>query len=472
MKTLRGELTLRLMIVGALLLGAAGFALHWQVKRALGAEFDAGLRATLQSLMTLTEQQHDGKIEIELAPENAPQFQQEHGADVFLLRAADGREIQRSRSLGVVALPLVAGAPERPEYYEAKLGNGRTLRLAGVRFSPGLEDDQRISDAKLVLNVGRDRAPMDRSLAMLRAALFIIGASALAVLAIAITWGVNSGLAPVRRLRDEVCAVDAGKLRTRFDVAPLPAELQPVAASLNELLARLESAFARERRFTGTAAHELRTPLAELRVLAEVNLKTPATAAEQAESWRDALATTQRMERLAVQLLALTRAENAGGVAQRMPVDVATAVREAWKQHEARAQSRGIALELSLPKDLGIQSDPTLLAVVLGNLCGNSAEHAPQGSRVCISVAAEPGAVLVLFRNRADGLTIADMPHLFERFWRKDSARADAQHHGLGLALASEFAVLIGGELGARLWPVASEPKAQEIEVTLKLPCS
>ena len=472
MKTLRGQLTLRLMIVGALLLGAAGFALHWQVKRALGAEFDTGLHGLLQAVTTLTEQMPGGKIEIDVAHENAPQFQRERGGDVFILRAEDGREIQRSLSLGAAALPTVTGSPGLPEFADVRLPDGRVLRLAGVHFFPAIEDEERLSDTKVALVVGRDRTAMDRSLAMLRAALFIIGASALAVLAIAIAWGVNSGLAPVRRLRDEVCAVDAGKLRTRFDVAPLPAELQPVAASLNELLARLESAFDRERRFTGTAAHELRTPLAELRVLAEVNLKTPATAAEQAESWRDALATTQRMERLAVQLLALTRGEDTGGVAQRMPVDVASAVREAWKQHEARAQSRGIALEMSLPKDLSIQSDPTLLAVVLGNLCGNSAEHAPQGSRVRISVGAEPGAVLVLFRNRADGLTAADMQHLFERFWRKDAARSDAQHHGLGLALAQEFAVLLGGTLGARLWPAASDSKVQEIEFTLRLPCA
>ena len=273
MSTLRGQLTLRLVIVGALLLGAAGFALHWQVKRALGAEFDNGLAATLQTLTILTEQQHDGKILIEVTGENARQFEDEHGADVFLLRAVKGVEIQRSISLGSMSLPFIAGPQGQPAFSESKLDDGRTLRLAGVSFFPLIEDEERPSVTKVTLVVGRDLAPMDRSLAMLRAALFIIGASALAVLAIAIAWGVNSGLAPVRRLRHEVCAVDEGKLRTRFDVVPLPAELQPVAASLNELLARLESAFDRERRFTGTAAHELRTPLAELRALAEVNLK-------------------------------------------------------------------------------------------------------------------------------------------------------------------------------------------------------
>ena len=472
MKTLRGQLTLRLVIVGALLLGAAGFALHWQVKRALGAEFDTGLRGILQTVATLTEQLPDGKIEIDVAHESAPQFQREHGGDVFLLRVEDGREIQRSQSLGDATLPSVAGSPGQPEFMDATLPDGRVLRLAGARFFPAIEDEERLSETKVALVVGRDRTAMERSLTMLRAALFITGASALAVLAAAVAWGVNSGLAPVRRLRDEVCAVDAGSLRTRFDVGPLPAELQPVAASLNELLARLESAFGRERRFTGTAAHELRTPLAELRALAEVNLKTPATEAEQAESWRDALASTQRMERLAAQLLELTRAEDAGAATHRVPVDLCTALGEAWKQHKAHAASRGVEAEMALPKSLMLQSDPALLGVVLGNICGNAAEHAMEGTRVRISVTAEADNVLVHFRNRAGEITAGDLPCLFERFWRKDAARTDARHHGLGLALAREFAVLIGGTLGARLWPAAADSTAQDIEFTLRLPCA
>ncbi len=472
MKTLRGQLTLRLVIAGALLLGAAGVALHWQGKRALGAEFDTGLRGILQTVATLTEELPGGKIEIDVAHESAPQFQRDAGGDVFLLRAEDGREIQRSRSLGDAALTSVGGSPGQPGFLDATLPDGRVLRLAGAHFFPAVEDEDRLSDTKVALVVGRDRAPMEHSLAMLRAALFIIGASALALLAVATAWGVNSGLAPVRRLRDEVGAVDAGNLSARFEAVALPAELQPVAANLNELLARLQAAFDRERRFTGMAAHELRTPIAELRTLAEVNLKTPATVAEQAESWRDVLTTTRRMELLAAQLLDLARTEDASAVVQRVSVDVAKAVAEAWKQHASHAASRGVAIENALPISLAVRSDPTLLRVVLGNICGNAAEHAPVGTRVRVSASAEKGGAFVRFRNRADGLAAEDMGHLFERFWRKDAARSDARHHGLGLALAREFAKLIGGELTARLCPATADSSAQEVEFTLRLPCA
>jgi len=244
----------------------------------------------------------------------------------------------------------------------------------------------------------------------------------------------------------------------------MPAELRPIALRLNELLARLEAAFSREQRFTATAAHELRTPLAELRALAEVNLTTPATEEERAESWRDALSTTQRMEALALRLLELTRCEDPARVIKHEPVALPQAVAEAWQPWAARAADRGLALDVALPSDLIARTDATLLGLVLGNICGNAAEHAPSGEQLRVTSARDNGAVMLFFRNRAGTLTAADMPHLFERFWRKDGARSGSgQHHGLGLALAAEFTTVLGGTLGARL-------DDGDVEFALRLP--
>lgn len=454
MKSLRAQLTLHLLAGGALLLGAAGAALHWQASRVLTAEFDASLRATAQSLATLTEQKADGMVELEFAGENMPQFDRAGGTEVFLLRTTDGREVERSRSLGDAALPLRAGSPETPEFFDATLPDGRAMRLAGLRFSPQTEEGKpalRSPRVEAVLTVGRDRAPLDHTLAGLRAALLIIGSGSLAGLAALVRWGVQTGLAPLERLGEEVAAVNAASLANRFHLDPLPAELRSIAARLNELLSRLEAAFARERRFTATAAHEFRTPLAELRALAEVNLTTPATEEERAESWRDALASTRRMETLGVRLLELTRAEDPARVLRREPVVLGDALAEAWRPWAARAAARGIALNVALPTSLNAQTDPALVGVILGNLFANAVDYAPAHSPLRVSATNCNGAVTLLFRNHAGELTEADLPHLFERFWRQDAARTDASHHGLGLAIAAEFAILLGGALTARL---------------------
>ena len=456
MKSLRARLILRLLLGGALLLGAAGAVLHWQMRRALTAEFDATLRATAQSLASLTEQK-EGKASLELTDENMPQFARADGSEVFLLRTADGREIKRSSSLGAATLPLRAGSPEMPDFFDTALPDGRALRCAGLLFQPKDEEEE---DGKTkrgqprveaVLVSGRDRAPLDRTLAALRASLLLTGAGALAVLAALVRWEVRAGLAPLDRFGESVAAVEAASLATRFPVEPLPAELRPIAARLNELLARLESAFARERRFTGTAAHELRTPLAELRALAEVNLTTPATDAERAESWRDALATTLRMESLALRLLDLARAENPASILHREPLSLAAALAAAWQPCAALAAERGLTLEVALPADLAIRTDPALLGMILGNLCANAAAHAPAGTPLRVAATRAADAFTLHFHNLAGDLIAADVPHLFERFWRKDAARTDARRHGLGLALAAEFAALLGGTLTARI---------------------
>ena len=455
MKSIRAQLTLRLLIGGALLLGAAGIALHWQVRVALTGEFDATLRATAQSLASLTEQKQ-GHASFEFAGENMPQFERANGPDIFLIRTSDGREIERSASLGTASLPLRAGSPEAPELFDTRMPDGRTFHCAGLRFTPQEEeDDERKkrppSQLQALLVIGRDRAPLDHTLAELRSRLLIVGTIALVVLAALVRWGVSNGLAPLARLGENVATVDAASLSTRFATELLPAELRPIATRLNELLSRLESAFARERRFTATAAHELRTPLAELRALAEVSLGTPATEAEQIEAWRDTLATTRRMESLALRLLDLSRAEDPTHALRFQSIQLVEALATAWQAWAGRAGERGIALVVHIPPALTVITDPTILGVILGNLCANAAEHGLAGKPLEVRASATTDFITLHFQNDSGDLSAKDLPHLFERFWRKDTARTDARHHGLGLALAVEFAILLGGSLSVRL---------------------
>ncbi len=187
-----------------------------------------------------------------------PQFERPNGSEVFHLRTTDGREIERSESLGTASLPLHVGSPEAPVIFDAGLPDGRAFRCAGLIFTPRDEEDDEGNHGKpniqALLVVGRDRAPLDHTLAALRTGLLAVGAGTLAVLAALVHWGVRGGLAPLARLGESVAAINAASLSTRFPAGDLPDELLPIATRLNELLARLESAFARERRFTATAA--------------------------------------------------------------------------------------------------------------------------------------------------------------------------------------------------------------------------
>ncbi len=475
MKSLRSQLMLRLLVGGALLLGCAGFFLQWQIRQGLTSEFDETLRATAQSLAAATEAKGDG-LKMEFADEQMPEFERSGGSAVFVLRDAFGKEMARSRSLGANQIPIIATIAEHPATFDVRFSDGRMMRCLRLCFVPERDEEhehegreasgyrhESTSGRAATVIVGRDRAPLDHRLAAIRASLLAVGSASLVALALLVQWGVRGAVAPIVRFSEAVDGVNAQSLETRFSEEVLPLELRPIAVRLNELLVRLESAFARERRFTATAAHELRTPLAELRSVAEGNIVLPPSEAESAQSWRDVLSATLRMESLSIALLDLARAENAAATIRKEPVVLESAVAAAWRQWTALAHERNLAFSVSIPAQLAVNTDSAFLGVILDNLSGNAAEHSPAGSPVVVSAARGCGMTLLSFRNRAGDLTDADLPHLFERFWRKDKARSDGRHHGLGLALAAEFASLLGGRLIARL-------EAEDVEFILALP--
>jgi signal transduction histidine kinase len=450
MKSLKAKLILRLLLGALLLLAVAGSVFHWRMKRALAAEFDGALRLTAQSLQVFIEEEKH-ELEMDSDVDDMQQFDRERGSAVFLLTQPDGKEIKRSKSLGDQTLPVKGGSWDDPAVFDAKLRDGRRLRCMGVFLEVEAHHDQRKTPKKsrALLVVGRDRTSMEKTLRGARDALLIAGAATLASLAGLVYWGVRKGLRPLDQLVGDLSRVDQESLATRFPVHPLPTELQPIALRLNELLERLESAFDREKRFTANVAHELRTPLAELRVLADMSVMIPATSAhEVAGRWEDVAAVTTRMESLALRLLELARSENPGKTIRLEPIRIASLLHSVWDRVSALAGAEEtITLQADLPADLEIHADPVLMDMILVNLMGNAAQHAIPHS--LFRIHAEGRAIH--FINRADGLEKEDVPRLFERFWKKDASRTDGNRHGLGLALAAEAAALMGGSLDARL---------------------
>lgn len=449
MKSLKLSLLIRLLVGGVVLLGVAGSVVHWRMKQALVGEFDAGLRLSAQSLAVLIEQGSHG-VKMESEADSIPQFQRERGDAVFVVFREDGSEIKRSHSLGQQTLPMRGGSWQQPVFFETRLQDHRKLRCIGVYLEARVEDDEPhpTPAQKVLLVVGRMRTSLDYHLEELRNALLAGGGIALVLLGALLLWSVCRGLRPLDRLVDEISGIEANSLSLRLPEEPLPAELRPIAQQLNASLARLEAVFAREKRFTADVSHELRTPLAELRALAEVNLMVPPqTAAERAENWEEVKDVSGRMESLALRLLELARLEDPSRSVQRGTVDVVALVDKVWKRHAALAGERAIACQCEIPEGLCWQSDPLLLDLIVTNLIGNAVQHADPESILRIT-ADDHG---MRFTNVAQGLRAEDVESFFERFWKKDAARSDGRRHGLGLALARETAVLLGGSLEASI---------------------
>jgi signal transduction histidine kinase len=447
MNTIRQQLTRKLLLAVGLLLGTGGAAVYVCARAALVAQFDATLLAKAQAITTLTEQK-GSKLEIEFSDEKMRGFDV-GGRDFFELWQADATPVERSRSLGDAQLPLRHGALDAPLFWSLTLPNGQPGRAVGLLFDPQNSDDESkdatASEAILVVAVAR--GDLDRTLFTLQVVLGSGGLLLLIATALVVPRVLRRELVPLQRLADEAARIDAASLSARFPTEGLPGELAPITARLNELLARLEDSFERERRFSADVAHEFRTPVAELRGLAELAIKLPDT--RTAKTDQEVLAVALHLEAILTQLLALARGERSGLPVQRERVALGPLVQAVCDKFHAKAATRKLAFHCQVPADAKADTDPVLLRSILTSLVDNAVEYTPAGGSVDVEAGTENGRLTLRVCNTVQNLEERDLPHLFERFWRKDAARTADGHTGLGLSLAQTFARALGCELTA-----------------------
>jgi heavy metal sensor kinase len=292
------------------------------------------------------------------------------------------------------------------------------------------------------------KAQTSESLRTLRARLLAISGATFAATVVGTWLLVWLGLAPLRRLSEAVSQVSEKDFRLPFKGRRLPAELRPIVERLTQTLRQLEAAFAREKQATADISHELRTPLAALLTTTEVALRKPRPAEEYRELLEDCRLSGQQMNQAVERLLALARLD--AGVATMRPerVDVAALARQCAAVVRPLAEARGLSLRVHGGDGAQLVADPDKLREVLTNLLHNAIEYnRPQGS-VDLSVARDDGRVRVEVRDTGIGIPPEVREHIFERFYRADTARGeDGMHAGLGLAIVKGYVDLMGGTI-------------------------
>lgn len=255
---------------------------------------------------------------------------------------------------------------------------------------------------------------------------------------------VRLGLGPLRQLAAQTGRLDADTLAQRLDGRAQPAELQPLIAQFNALLDRLATAYAQMEAFNADVAHELNTPLATLISGSELALRRAHSAAELQEVLGSNLEELDRLAHIVADMLFLSRAQRGSSARRTQVASLATLAAEVAEFHEAALQQA--ALSVRIAGDAAAAVDAGLLQRALSNLLGNATRHATPGSRVLLAIARQDGRTAITVENQGATIAPEHLPRLFDRFFRADPARSQAdQHHGLGLAIVAAIARMHGG---------------------------
>ena len=311
-----------------------------------------------------------------------------------------------------------------------------------VRFytAPIVENGRLVGIVQVAQSLGDAEDTLRRLLAAL-----LIGGLLLALLAALGSYFLAARvLAPIDQITRTARRISGEDLSRRLNLPATHDEVGRLAATFDEMLARLDAAFRCERQFTADASHELRTPLAAMQAILSVTRAQPRTAADYELALADLADEADRLRGLVEDLLRLARGETQP-IGARASVDLSTLLQDVTDSLRPLAEAKGLALTCDVPSGLSLTGDSDGLIRLFVNLLDNAVKYT------------ERGKIVVTARRVADGLdvTVADtgigipaehLPHVFDRFYRVDQGRAE-RGTGLGLAIALEIAHAHGGTL-------------------------
>jgi heavy metal sensor kinase len=269
-------------------------------------------------------------------------------------------------------------------------------------------------------------------------------------------WMSRRALAPVDLITNTSRLISAHNLSQRLVVPETGDELQRLSETLNDMMARLDTAFKKLDsaykkivRFTADASHELRTPVALIRTTTEVALQKNRAAGDYEEVLREVLAEAERTSVLLEDLMTLARADSGVATLQFVDLDLGTTVKESCSQGCTLAGPRNVVFDWQIPdQPLNVKGDPNALRRLFLILIDNALKYTPSGGRVSVGMHRVDGFGIVEVRDTGIGIAAEDLPSIFERFYRADKVRTrEMGGVGLGLSIAQWIADTHGANI-------------------------
>jgi len=275
------------------------------------------------------------------------------------------------------------------------------------------------------------------------------------------------GIRPVEEMAATARRITSTNLRERIRAEGYPLELASLAGTFNEMLERLEESFERISRFSADIAHDLRTPVNNIRGEAEVALVRARTVEEYRDVLESSLEEAVRLSELIGDLMFLARAESPLTGLHREDVNIGELLNTVRDYYEATAADAGISLVVNDETEpLNTELDRALMLRAVSNLVSNAIAHTPRGGTVTMGSANEDAAIRIAVSDTGAGIPAEALSRVFDRFFRVDPSRSKSSGGtGLGLAIVQSIVTLHGGKA-----EIASDPGAGT-SVTLSIPC-
>lgn len=355
----------------------------------------------------------------------------------FAMGAPEGNLLQVRDSEGrdVLSSPLAAALAQGRPGFDEVVWEGRLYR---VLSNVSLVVRGRRYHVAAGANLDQRSFILDR----FRVLLLLAVPSVLLIAALGGYWLSRRALRPVDEMTEAARSIGIENLSRRLRVPRTGDELQRLAETWNDMLDRLEHSVKRLSQFTADASHELRSPIALIRTAAEIALRQPRAPEAYRETLRQIHEESERTSRLVEDLLVLARADGGAPTLQLAAVDLAEVVDDVCRQEQRQAHAKDLDLKVHVPEEtVLIQGNDGAIRRLVRVLLDNAIKYTPAGGRIEVSVDPREDGVELAVRDTGIGIADADLPRVFDRFYRADKARSrDEGGCGLGLSIAQWIA--------------------------------
>lgn len=445
MRSIRNKITLFTLLCVITILFTGQIVVDRFISSWLAQQYDDALESKARALVTLTKST-GVEVELDFADEFMPEFESSAEAEYFEIFLDSGILLERSRSFEGYTSSVFIDQADDIYIRDVKLPDGKEGRQISIKFIPQIEDKgsralyPEESRLKVIVRVSRERESLNQILLRLHALIISIGLGVVISIVLGVNRAIKSGLRPLIQIKNEISQISPQSIDRRLNTENQPSELEPIATQFNLVLSEIEKTLVRERQFSSDVAHELRTPVSEIRSLAEVGLRWP-DEKEVSTYFSDIHRSSCHLDTMISNLLHLCRCDEGHFEFEISEVRLGELIGKNCAQLVYESKPKNISFDMTKNRLPVLLVDVNWFDLLLFNLISNAIAHSPPNTCVKIDVVTESDRCAIEIRNPIlDSLSESDLPHIFDRFWRKDAARTASEHAGIGLSLVKSYA--------------------------------